>query len=98
LGKCCHSKLYKPAPVSTAIHYLFNEDFKIYTNPTKNEIHINTNREIIEISILDLTGKQVLKTFSGKVLNINSLQNGMYLAEINDKERKTIREKFVIHK
>jgi len=86
-----------PPPISTGIHSLSVNELKIYPNPSKNEIYFDGTYEISEISIFDSVGKQVLKS-DVKVVNISSLKNGIYIAEVSDKEYKIIRKKFVIQR
>jgi hypothetical protein len=58
--------------------------FKIYPNPTDGIIFINTeNQTILNVSVLDILGKSVLKINEGfKEINISQLENGMYFLKI----------------
>lgn len=71
--------------------------FKIYPNPSSNFLVVenNSNTDIENISIKDLTGKMVLKFAKNvSVLNIESLENGMYLINITS-DKKNYSYKFI---
>jgi len=68
----------------------YNIDVNIYPNPVKNFIQINAE-QIKQISILDITGKQVLafKTINTPGfmnLNLSSLNKGAYLLKVLTKK------------
>ncbi|WP_157859414.1 T9SS type A sorting domain-containing protein [Chryseobacterium angstadtii] len=50
----------------------------IYPNPTKGEINIKTDQKIKMISVVDMSGKTVIKTDSGKT-DLSSLPKGTYI-------------------
>lgn len=56
-----------------------------YPNPTKGEINIKTDKKVKMISIVDMSGRTVMKTESEKA-DISSLPKGTYMikAEFND--------------
>ncbi|HCA08674.1 T9SS type A sorting domain-containing protein [Chryseobacterium sp.] len=57
----------------------------IYPNPTKGEINIKTDQKIKMISVIDMSGKTVITTDSGKA-DLSSLPKGTYMvkAELNN--------------
>lgn len=67
-------------------------DGLIFPNPTKNEISIQVdNYQIKEVLLLDMTGKILVQqkldaNLSNHLLNINHIDNGMYvlMAKLND--------------
>lgn len=54
---------------------------EVYPNPAKEEINIQSTVDIQSVRILDLQGKELLRTKTDKV-NISSLSSGVYLLEI----------------
>ena len=60
--------------------------YNIYPNPSKGILRINTVEDTVELSVIDITGKEV---FSAKNIDSNSnidlshLQKGLYLAKVN---------------
>lgn len=59
---------------------LSDDNLNVYPNPSNSKITISTNSPLIYISIIDLTGKEVLKT-KEKILDISELSNGIYLVK-----------------
>jgi hypothetical protein len=59
---------------------LSDDNLHVYPNPSNSKITISTNSPLIFISIIDLTGKEVLKT-KEKTLDISELSNGIYLVK-----------------
>lgn len=78
---------------------------KIYPNPCKTgkiTVDFDTH-QIAEIQITNITGKQVLiKKFdfteTKKQLELNDIQNGMYLIKIKSVDNKTMVKKLIISK
>lgn len=82
-----------------------NPELKIYPNPCKTEkITIDFNaHQIAEITISNITGKQVLKkkfdfTENKKQLQLNDIQNGIYLIKVKSVDNKTVVKKLIISK
>ncbi|MCL5128772.1 T9SS type A sorting domain-containing protein [Algibacter sp. L4_22] len=58
-------------------------DFTILPNPVNNELNIGVQADIESISIVDLSGRQVLKVKTNeKVLAVNQLKSGLYIVNI----------------
>jgi alpha-tubulin suppressor-like RCC1 family protein len=78
---------FTPVVCNTLNTTIFSKnDFKIYPNPSNKFIFIenNTTGKINNITISDLTGKIILKTYSQfSELNIEALENGIYLINIS---------------
>ena len=68
---------------------------KIYPNPTSNQLTINTEIEILEIEIIDLTGKIIMTTNGNSTtINVTDLTPGSYFIKVITEEN-TITKKFV---
>lgn len=57
------------------------QEFFVYPNPVRNNLHIESNEPIRHAEIFDLTGKLIL-TSSERELNIEALDQGMYIIRI----------------
>ncbi|GAB1453754.1 hypothetical protein MASR2M47_38100 [Draconibacterium sp.] len=80
-------------------------EVKIYPNPVKSEIvTVEFNkREIKEISITNITGKEVfLKTYpfaeNKKQIQLNGIPNGIYFMKIKTNEDKIVIKKLMVSK
>jgi hypothetical protein len=73
---------------SPAVGILENESnyiLDIYPNPTDNEIHIQTKNIANRISIIDITGKEVLFIIpknTNEKLNLEGFANGLYFVRV----------------
>ncbi len=71
------------------------DDIVIFPNPTKNNLTINSNLEIIKITISDLNGR-ILDTQFETTVNLNNLIPGIYFLNIETENgissRKIIKE------
>jgi hypothetical protein len=77
---------------------LDNLDYKLFPVPSNNTITIQHSEKIIKIQLFDLNGKQIKTiTCNNEQVNmeLNEIQNGIYLILITT-EQKTIQEKIVV--
>ncbi len=84
--------------VVESVDYL-NSGIKIFPNPANNILNINSETNFINISVINIIGKEVFhisniqtKTYP---LNINNLQSGIYILNIKDNNGNTTIAKFV---
>jgi len=82
-----------------------NTEVKIYPNPVKGElVTVEFNkREIKEISLTNITGKEVLlKTYpfaeNKKQVQLNDIPNGIYFLKIKTTEDKIVIKKLMVSK
>lgn len=53
--------------------------FNVFPNPVSNQLTINSNLDLIRLTLMDITGKIVLNvTGNVKSLNMSNLENGIY--------------------
>lgn len=73
----------------------FANKFKIYPNPAKDFISIETNEKVIEISVFDYSGKLVSKHERNfNIISVTQLPKGNYVMKIKTQE-KTFNYKFI---
>lgn len=74
---------------------LLHDNLSIYPNPTSNQLTIDTELKISEITIIDITGKIIITTKENvKTINVADLSNGIYFIKIINEEG-AITKKFV---
>lgn len=66
----------------------------IYPNPTKGEMNIKTDKKIKSSTVLDFSGKSVLKSTSDRV-DISSLPKGGYLLQVEFSDGTSTTEKVI---
>lgn len=74
-----------------------NEDLKqwsIYPNPTTNQLSINTDFQVMDVAIIDLTGKIVLTAKQGKSIDVSALKSGNYFVRFIN-EGKVYQKQFI---
>ena len=74
---------------------LSESSVNIYPNPVNNKLFVSTNSKIEAISIYTITGVMVYnENISNNVIDVTSLNSGIYFVKINTKEGEII-ERFV---
>lgn len=59
----------------------FNE-IKLYPNPVKNILTINTNNPIIKVEVFDLLGKLVKTSFNNNQIDVSNLKSSIYIVKL----------------
>ncbi|MCL2596731.1 MAG: leucine-rich repeat protein [Paludibacter sp.] len=68
----------------TKVNETFFENIKIYPNPAKDELKIESgDLKINSVEITDLTGRSVMVVGGGTAINVSALPTGIYLVKIN---------------
>ena len=78
----------------------FNNNFKIYPNPSNGKITIQTNSPKYNIIIKDIIGQTIYKDtdlLDNETLDITFLTNGIYLININSGNNNTTK-RIIINK
>ena len=86
------SKLLNNGTLSTKSN-LFLPTFTIFPNPVNNILTIqnHNSKSIDQVTILDLTGKKVLEqNGASNMVNVEKLQNGMYLLQLFSEGKFTV--------
>jgi hypothetical protein len=89
----------KPATLSNEDITLEKNSIQLYPNPTSNSFSLS--KEIQEVHVFDITGKQV-KKFTKNVIRKNSyfiidLNKGIYFVRIKENSNKTSVKKLIIN-
>jgi hypothetical protein len=75
--------------------YSLENSLSVYPNPTSNQLSIDTELEINEITIIDITGKLIKTTKQNtSTINVADLSNGIYFIKIIT-DKGTLTKKFV---
>ena len=63
------------------------KNISVFPNPTSNQLTIDTDDNLLEITIIDLAGKTVYSStdVSRNILDVSFLQNGVYVLSIKTK-------------
>ncbi len=61
---------------------------RVYPNPAKDIIHIESDQEIKTISLFDFTGKKIIEKIN-RILDIQTMDSGIYLLRVEFKQNKT---------
>lgn len=76
----------------TLSNEVFQEsNFSIYPNPVSDFLNITSDFDIESICILDIQGKELLKSISTK-LDVSQLKTGIYFIRINSSNNNTIKK------
>lgn len=75
-------------------NFLNENTFVIYPNPVQNELNIQSNFGIRNVEIYSLDGKLVLQSIQN-ILNVQSLESGIYLMKIENNEGGISTKKFL---
>jgi hypothetical protein len=94
------SSLRKAKP-EIAISNEKDENIHFYPNPTSNSININFDdtQLPLEVNIYDLSGKLILQesvTESSEIIDIQGLENGLYLIKFTNKSKEIIQQSKLI--
>ena len=86
----------EPAWLGTSELANDNSSIVIYPNPTKNEIHIQTNELNIErVEILDVNGKVLMSTNASENISVESLVPGLYFVQVKFDKDNLVQQKLI---
>ena len=69
---------------------LSKSPFKIYPNPVKNHLHIQSNEEIIEMELYDVSGRKIKNIQHKNRIDIADLHKGIYLIKVKTRTQSYI--------
>ena len=69
---------------SASVSDVINDELvRLYPNPSKGIINIDTKKEIHSVTVYDMTGKSVSVNYTDNKIFLNDLNKGIYLVQIN---------------
>lgn len=82
-------EIYKVVDTSLGIADLAKNGFSLYPNPATSSVSVKTTSTAypLQLTVMDMTGKRLLENkleSETTVLNVNSLQSGLYLVTVED--------------
>lgn len=72
--------------------------FSVYPNPAKDNLHVKSERDIVEFSIFNMVGQKVLSqknSTKDPQISVAGLANGVYVIQITDKDGNLSSTRFV---
>ena len=69
----------------------------VFPSPVSDQLHIQSNIDIISKEVYDATGRIVMKKLSAKVLDVSALASGSYLLKVKDRKNAAIVGKLKIY-
>lgn len=101
LGTLNDWSLYICGEAGLSVDEFSVEDFALYPNPNNGEFTVklkSRSNADINISVFDIQGRSVFNnsfnntTDFSQVINLNNVQSGMYLVEVTDGDKQTIKK------
>jgi len=71
-------------------HTVVGASLKIYPNPTNGALYVSAS-ETVQLTLQDITGKQVFKGNSNQSIDMKDMADGLYLLHVTDREGRLIR-------
>ena len=72
-----------------------DNEYTLSPNPANSEVVVKGDKEIREITIMDLQGKELKSSYNTDKFNISFLQNGTYIIRIKDDENNVHYQKLI---
>ncbi|MES2778906.1 MAG: T9SS type A sorting domain-containing protein [Bacteroidota bacterium] len=82
-------------PVGLKEEVTLTRQLTVYPNPAKTELNISLPVAISTVSIVDMTGREVLKSTSAK-LDVSTLKQGLYFVNVKAVDGRTAVKRIVI--
>ncbi len=67
-------------------------EFLVYPNPTSDKVIVNSNKEVVQIELLDMSGIVLLKAEGQKVLDVSLLSQGVYVLRVTTSEQTHVKQ------
>ena len=78
------------------IDEVFENGVTVYPNPSHGALHIVSSKEIIEVEIVDISGRTI-GLFNSNTIDVSHLNNGIYLLKIKTLDNISIEKVSIIH-
>ena len=79
---------------SLSINSFYNQKINISPNPASTTLNIQSQDSIIDLKIIDITGRSTTPSLENNKIDVSNLANGIYLLEATTTNG-TFREKFI---
>ncbi|WP_276133743.1 T9SS type A sorting domain-containing protein [Polluticoccus soli] len=90
------------AASSASMTTLYNDNIKLYPNPSTGDMKIELSNSFIEINVTDMMGRTVFdesySSITSKTIDLNRLPNGIYLISVTASDGKEYKEKIQLNK
>ncbi len=95
--------LYTPAPINSGIQEKEMPSTNVYPNPSNGIVTINSNQDIANVNIYDITGKAVHnQEYTNKLnqteIDLSAINNGIYFIAVQSSNGETSKSKIVLAK
>lgn len=74
--------VYTPQEGGEHVDLTENTPCTLYPNPVRDKLYVSMDEPVVEASVMTLTGIKKQIPFNGNMLDIASLQPGVYILEI----------------
>ena len=88
-------KINKMKELNNYSNLTTDDEYTLSPNPANSEVVVNGAKEIREITILDLQGKELKTFYNTEKFNISFLKNGTYIVRIFDSGNKVHYQKLI---
>lgn len=76
------------------------KDFTMYPNPAKSTLYVTSTKQSAMVEIYSITGKLLMKkelVFGQNIINVSTLNPGIYLAKFSYDENAQLTKKLIIN-
>lgn len=73
------------------------QEIRIYSNPTKDILHINSKSDVAKIQIFDLNGKKLMESSKVSKVSIKDFPMGTYIAMVELANGQVFQKKLIKH-
>ncbi|MFZ5940426.1 MAG: phospholipase D-like domain-containing protein [Bacteroidota bacterium] len=100
----CDARLKITANGPIGIEATGSETFRIFPNPTKGQIFCNSGYQVDHLSVIDLTGKTLLRfeqpfaDGKGQSVDVSALPDGLYIIKAEGENGASFYSKFILKK
>ena len=81
-GTGCEGTAYVTIRANVSIENVEDAEMAVYPNPTSAFVNITTNENVMNVSIYNVMGQQVMSVNGSKVIDLRSLNNGTYVMRV----------------
>lgn len=71
------------------------KNLKLYPNPVTNTLNLDTDTSVKSVSIITVNGQRIETKLFNNQINVENLQNGFYILEVNTEDGAKVYKNFV---